>query len=230
MVANIIYQLQQNNVATTALQQEPQYQNTNQNNYIRAKEVGVFDPNLKDIKVNGSGIVNIGKLTVYIDVYAFTNQIREIANKKGDQVVQENWIAQLYSKGIIQYTHELSNLERDLLTNASINKICSALTKRFKESVSSAIKNMGKIQFSLANLQKGELVRSFTQTMFRHAKAAGMESDFLQLIVAYNTLELSIQVNVLVLIELIAKGKQLKEVDSKLILFENIVKEVNTIN
>jgi hypothetical protein len=49
--------------------------------------VGVFDPDLKDIEVNGSGIVSVGKLTVYTNVYAFTNRIREIANKKGDQVV-----------------------------------------------------------------------------------------------------------------------------------------------
>ena len=71
-------------MATIAPQQEPQYQNTNQNNYIRAKEVGVFNPDPKDIKVNGSGIISIGKLTIYTDVYAFTNQIREITNKKGD--------------------------------------------------------------------------------------------------------------------------------------------------
>jgi len=89
IVANIIYQLQQNNVAAAALQQEP-HQNQNQNNYIRAEEVGVFDPDPKDIEVNGSGIVSVGKLMVYTDVYTFTNRIREIVNKKGDQVVQEN--------------------------------------------------------------------------------------------------------------------------------------------
>jgi hypothetical protein len=86
---------------------------------------------------------------------------------------------------------------------------------------------MGKIQFSLANLQKGESVRSFVQTIFRHAKAAGIESDFLQLTIAYNALELSIQANVPVPTELTAKGKWLKEVDSKSTLFENIVEEVN---
>ena len=56
----------------------------NQNSYIRAKEVRVFDPNLKDIEINSSGIVSIGKLIIYIDVYAFINRIREITNKKGD--------------------------------------------------------------------------------------------------------------------------------------------------
>jgi hypothetical protein len=189
--------------------------------------VGVFDPDPKDVEVNGSGIVSVGKLTVYTDVYAFTNRIREIANKKGNQVVQENWTSWLRGEGIVWHTHELSDLERDLLTNASVDKICSALTKRFKESASSAMKNMGKIQFGLANLQKGESVRSFAQTMFRHAKAAGMESDFLQLTAAYNALELSIQANVPVPTESTAKGKWLEEVDSKSTLFENMVEEAN---
>jgi len=54
-----------------------------------------------------------------------------------------------------------------------------------------------------------------------------MESDFLQLTAAYNALELSIQANVPVPTESTAKGKWLEEVDSKSILFENIVEEAN---
>jgi hypothetical protein len=46
--------------------------------------MGVFDPDLKDIEINGLGIISIGKLTVYTNVYTFINRIRKIVNKKGD--------------------------------------------------------------------------------------------------------------------------------------------------
>ena len=55
------------------------------------------------------------------------------------------------------------------------------------------MKNTGKIKFGVSNLQRGETVRSFAQTMFRHAEAAEMGSDYLQLAAAYNALEYLVQ-------------------------------------
>jgi len=66
MVANIIFQLQQN-------QNQNQYQNQNQPAVAAQTqpynpcmdEVGVFDPNPQDAEVTGSGVTSVGKPTVY---------------------------------------------------------------------------------------------------------------------------------------------------------------------
>jgi hypothetical protein len=63
--------------------------------------------------------------------------------------------------------------------------------------------------------------------MFRHAQAAEMNSDFLQLIAAYNALEVSIQAHCLIPTPDMSKRKWLEEVDLRATLFENIVERAN---
>jgi hypothetical protein len=150
-IANILFQLNQD-----------QQQNQNQNQSVaaaqpqpyslRTEEVGVFDPNPQDAEVTGSGITSVGKLTVYTNIYAFTNRLRELASKKGDKAVQDNWTTWLRGEAIAWHTHELSDLERELLTNVSLDGLLNALIKRFKELASSAMKNIGSMKFGISNL------------------------------------------------------------------------------
>jgi hypothetical protein len=222
MVANITFQQNQNqnqNQPAVAAQTQPYNP--------RMDEVGVFDQNPQDAEITGSGITSVGRPTVYTNIYAFTDRLRELAGEKGDKAVQENWTSWLRGEGIGWHTHELSDLERELLANASLDSICSALIKRFKESASSAMKNMGKIKFGVSNLQRGETIRSFAQTMFCHAEAAEMGSDYLQLAAAYSALEYPVQAHCPIPTPEMSKRKWLEEVDLRSTLFEGMVERAN---
>jgi hypothetical protein len=87
-------------------------------------------------------------------------------------------------------------MERDLMMTASLEQITSALIRRFKEHVAVAMQALTSDKFTLVDIRAGKNLRGFAQSMFRHAKAQEMTSEFKQLMVVWNGLDLPLRMQI----------------------------------
>ena len=158
--------------------------------YLKPEDVGYFDP---EVEADG-GITTVGKHIFYKDVYAFADRLRDLAAIKGLEKVQEVWTTCLRGTAHQWYSSELTMREKNLLRTASIDSIITDLIERFKEQGSVALLALQTEKYTWADARAAKSLRAYAQSMFRHAKAAQMESVYNQLLCVWNGLDLSFQV------------------------------------
>jgi len=95
---------------------------TNPSSYLRAADIGYFDP---------QGVDTTGKIVIYTDVFAFTDILLHLAETQHDDI---RMVFPLCLRGtaLFWYSTELTPLERHLLSSIPVSAICAALISRFK--------------------------------------------------------------------------------------------------
>lgn len=162
----------------------------NANSRLKSDEVGYFNPTAKDM--DGTGITSSGKLTVYTDVYTFTNRLRHLAETRGEQAVKEVWTTCLQSTALSWHSTELTNLERTALSNGNLDLVCSELERQFKRNVSVALSALQGKKLTLLDIRQGKTLRPFIQSVVKDAQACGL-SEPTQVVWAFEACDSQIQ-------------------------------------
>lgn len=153
----------------------------------RAEDVGYIDTEAED-EADGP-IVTIGRHTFYRDVYAFTDRLRDISCQRGEEKVRT--VIPECLRGACQrgYSIELSQLEKDLLRDASLERWIGVLVRRFKLRTAQALDHLVKEKYSAYDARKGKHPRDYVQNMVRYSRAAGFKTPHTQILAAWNGLD-----------------------------------------
>lgn len=178
---------------------------------LRAEEVGYFDPEYQD-PVTGP-IVNAGKYIYYRDVFIFVDRLKDLASQPQNNV--KHVISSCFrGTALMWYSMELTELERDLLRDAELDRWYTTLIDRFKVRTSAALAQLTSQSYSLADI-KSTSPRAWIQQMLHLSKSAGLDSIYHQLLLIWNQLAISIRRDIPEPQETTTIGQFLKSIDAK---------------
>ena len=154
--------------------------------------LGYFDPGYA--ADNNESIVSAGRYTYYRDVFVWIDHLKEIAKTESDDTVRAQISSCLRGEALVWHSAELSELERDLLREASIERWIKALTSRFKERGTDAMEALDKLDYSTADARSGKTPRAFVHDVIRHARAAELPL-YNQLLLAYTKMNAKFRIH-----------------------------------
>lgn len=149
------------------------------------EEIGFFDPDGED----EAAVSTVGRHVFYRDIYVFVDRLKDMAPLRGEDKLRIVIPQCLRGSAIVWHTTELSEMEKGFLRTATVAQWESALLHRFKERAPVALAKLQSIRYSMADAKAGKDPRSFAQDIFRHAKAAHLDSVQNQLTMAWNALD-----------------------------------------
>jgi len=76
------------------------------------------------------------------------------------------------------HSAELSETERDLLADATIDSIIRQLKRRFQERPEVALVSLNRERYTLSDLRAGKSIRAFTARVLRLSRAIGQDSTY----------------------------------------------------
>ena len=150
------------------------------------EEIGFFDP---DGDLSEGAVATVGRHVFYRDVYVFIDRLKDMAPLRGEDRLRIVIPQCLRGSAIIWHTTELSEMEKAYLRTATVAQWESALTHRFKERAPVALAKLQSIRYTMADAKAGKDPRAVAQDIFRHAKAAHLDSIQNQLTMAWNALD-----------------------------------------
>ena len=154
-----------------------------------SEDIGYFDPTYEDS--GNSSIVNAGRHIFYRDPYVFVDRLKDLARGSvGEQRIRELVPGCLRGGSLTWYSTELTDIEKDLYRDASLDTWCRAFIQRFKERGPVALQAMQAERYTMTDARNGRTPRAYVQDIIRHAKAAEFSSVYNQLTKAWNNLEL----------------------------------------
>ena len=179
---------------------------------LRAEEVGYFDPEYQQEQGNTQGpVVNAGKYVYYRDVYIFVDRLKDLASQHD---VKQLLSACLRGTALMWYSMELTELERDLLRDADLDRWYTTLINRFKIRTSAALAQLTSQSYSLTDIRHTS-PRAWIQQMLYLSKSAGLDSVYNQLLVIWNRLAVSLRRDVPEPQPTTSIGQFLMDVDAK---------------
>ncbi|KAK1963004.1 hypothetical protein LY78DRAFT_585581, partial [Colletotrichum sublineola] len=158
---------------------------------LRSTDVGIFNPEAKD--PTHLGMVNDGKLTVYTDIYAFTDRLNDLAASRGDAPVREVWTQCLQGSALVWYSQVLTAADRELYRGAPMTAITAKLMERFKPHYGDAMRRWKQATFSIQDIHASKDPMIYVQTMLRDAKACGINDIEAQLRAVHESFDGTIQ-------------------------------------
>lgn len=192
--------------APEASYQPPLYE---QPRALRAEEVGYFDPEYQDAATGP--VVNAGKYIYYRDVFIFVDRLKDLAARQDVKHVISSCFR---GTALMWYSMELTELERDLLRDAELDRWYTTLIDRFKVRTSAALAQLTSQSYSLADI-KSTSPRAWIQQMLHLSKSAGLNSIYHQLLLIWNQLAISIRRDIPEPQETTTIGQFLKSIDAK---------------
>ena len=179
---------------------------------LRAEQVGYFDPEYQQEQGDTSGpVANAGKYVYYRDVYVFVDRLKAMAKKNDVKPVISEC---LRGTALMWYSTELTDLERDLLEDSSLDQWYSALISHFKIRTSDALSQINSQMYSLNDVPHTS-PRAFIQHILHLAKAAEMDTPYHQVTIAWNSLAVSLRRDIPEPRPSTTIGQFLNQVDSK---------------
>jgi len=157
---------------------------------LKPDDVGYFNPTTRN--PDGTGITSSGKVTIFTDVYAFTERLKHLKETRGELAVKEVWTTCLQSTALNWHATELTNLERTALSQGTVDLVCSTLENHFKRNPSEALQSLQAKKFTLLDIRHGKTMRPFVQGVVKDAKACGLPEST-QLIWAFEACDSQIQ-------------------------------------
>jgi hypothetical protein len=94
--------------------------------------VGLFDPSSAKTGAD-VGIIQQGKVTLYTDVFLFTDRLQALCKIYPETAVRTLWTTCLRGDALMWHSAELTDMERELIADESIATIVGHLTRRFQE-------------------------------------------------------------------------------------------------
>ncbi|OTB13746.1 hypothetical protein K445DRAFT_158079 [Daldinia sp. EC12] len=157
---------------------------------LKPKEIGYFNPSLKD--PHNTGIVAVGRYTIFTNVFPFTDRLRQFAASHGENVVKAVWVSCLQETALAWYITELTDMERDALQNSSFDWIICQLIKAFRKSPSEALQRLKSASFTLWDLQRGKEFKPFVYSIIQDARACDIPPN-IQLLYVFEAFDVEIQ-------------------------------------
>ena len=173
-------------VASQSSESQSQSSSVKNNDHIivlvwKIEDLDYFQLNLAD--KNDAHTIMIESQTHYQDVYIFTDCAWDVVANKDETMIKNNLHACLHRTTLSWHTIELSNIKKKIMWALFLEKEwISALVKQFKSRISEAVDKLQHLSFSMKNVKAGMSITEFTQTVFRYAKAAQIDSIFQQLV------------------------------------------------
>jgi hypothetical protein len=118
-------------------------------------------------------------------VFLFTDRLQYLARQYSELTVKALWSTCLRGEALLWHSAELTDMERDLLADSSVEGIARQLTKRFQDRPEIALAALT----TMADLCSGKSIRGFVQRIFRYSRSIGQDSTFKNLIHAWNALD-----------------------------------------
>ena len=196
---------------------QDQMNQANQENYTagssrwRTDEIGFFDPHYESM--TGEDIITAGKDTVYRDVFLFTNQLRQIASIKGEEVVRLN--SPLCLRGYAQqwFSSELTT-EQQAEYRTTLERWIRALINRFQPDSGDAFNKIQTIKYTVQDAREGRHPAPFVQQINRAAKTLKMPQHT-RLEWAWRALDPELQMDIDCPTEDTTVDKFIKQIESK---------------
>ena len=155
-----------------------------------AEDVGYFDPGYEDPSGTDQPIVTAGRHSFYRNVYTFTDHLRSLEKTASGDRVRDLISTCLKGEALRWFETELTEIEKDYFREATVEKWCTNLVKRFKERTPTALKKLQTESYTYADARRGRTPRSYMQNILRHARAANYPSVYHQCTTAWNNMEL----------------------------------------
>ena len=189
---------------------------------IRAEEVRFFDPEYREEQgaTNSGPVVNAGKHVFYRDVYVFVERLKDLASHRNG--VKSILTACLRGSALMWYSAELTELERDLLRDADLDRWYTTLINRFKIRTSVALSQLTYRTYGMQDLRNNVSPRSFVMEMLHLAKAAELESIFNQLTMVWNRLHMSLRQHIPEPTKTTSLGQFLDQIDAKTVIWYDL--------
>jgi hypothetical protein len=153
---------------------------------LKPEDVGLFHP--WDDTMNEAVIVTEGKHTIYKDVFAFTDRLKQLAiDDYNEARICRLWTKCLRGDALQWYSWELTDMERRLLsTTTDFELVRQTLIKRFQLQPSVALNKLtaGKFYFN-----GNRDLRQHCLSRLRYSRHADFQSTHQQLLCVWNTLD-----------------------------------------
>ena len=189
---------------------------------LRAEDLGFFDPDYES--EHNESIVSSGRHVYYRDMFVWIDHLKDLVKNHGDTAVRP-MITQAFRGGaLIWYSTELSELEKDLLREATMDRWYQALTRRFREKGPEAQEALDHCSYSLQDAKNGRTPRSYVQDIIRHAKATQLPL-YNQLLLAYTKMHFKFRVHLTEPTTATTLSSFLEQLDSKANAFCDIARD-----
>ena len=165
----------------------------------RIEEFGLFEPDLAvDDKYPPGDLITAGKDTIFRNVDAFCERIKDMAKLRGLELVRDNLHMCLRGAAVRWWTFEVSELDKQAIRQDRSNDLqqwTGRLTTRFRPPLSQAMRDNQSLTFQVADVRNGNRVLNYFQTKVLRAKASGFETIHQQLMQVYMGLDVVLRLN-----------------------------------
>ena len=189
---------------------------------LRAEDLGYFDPDYESER--NESIVSSGRHVYYRDMFVWIDHLKDLAKNHSEEELRP-LITQAFRGGaLIWYSTELSELEKDLLREASMDRWYQAFTRRFRQKGPEAQEALDSCSYSLQDAKNGRTPRSYVQDIIRHAKATQLPL-YNQLLLAYTKMHYKFRVHLTEPLPTTTLSSFLEQLDVKANAFYDIARD-----
>lgn len=200
----------------------PEGADSSRHGRLRAEDLAYFDPDYES--EHNESIVSAGRHIYYRDMFVWIDHIKDLVRTHGEEEVRP-MITQAFRGGaLIWYSTELSELEKDLLREATMERWYQALTRRFKQKGPEAQEALDNCSYSLQDAKNGRTPRSYVQDIIRHAKATQLPL-YNQLLLAYTKMHYKFRIHLTEPVSTTTLSNFLEQLDSKANSFYDIARD-----
>jgi hypothetical protein len=163
----------------------------------RIEEFGLFQPDLQVDERNPPGdVITVGKDSVYRNVDAFCERIKDAIATKGAVTVRDNLHLCLRGAASRWWTFEVSDIDKEAVradNTQNLQQWNARLTARFRPRMAQAVRENSELSFKISDIRAGKRVLAYFQSKILKARAAGFESVQGQLIQVYSGLDVALR-------------------------------------
>ena len=189
---------------------------------LRVEDLGYFDPYHESD--NNEAIVSVGRHVYYRDMFVWVDHLKDLV-KTHDEATVRSMVAQALRGGALTwYSTELTELEKDFLRDANMDRWYKTITDRFKERGPEAQDALDRCAYTLQDVKNGRTPRAYVQDIIRHAKATGLPL-YNQLLLAYTKIHYKLRVHLTEPTTTTTLASFLEQLDSKTNAFYDIARD-----
>src|SRR5579862_4607176 len=163
----------------------------------RIEEFDLFEPDLPiDDRHPAGDVITVGRDTIYRNVDAFAERIKDAIATKGSALVRDNLHLCLRGAATRWYTFELSDLNKAAMRNdatPSLDEWIGHLTTHFRPRMAQAVRENTELLFRISDIKAGKPILTYFQTKLLRSRAAGFNTTQAQLIQIYMGLDASLR-------------------------------------
>jgi hypothetical protein len=163
----------------------------------RIEEFGLFEPDLViDDRHPPGDVITVGRDTIYRNVDAFIERIKDAIATKGAAIVRDNVHLCLCGAATRWYIFEVSDLNKQAMrtdVSPALDQWIGHLTARFRPRMAQAVRENSEVTFKISDIRAGKSILSYFQSKLLCSHAAGFSSVHLQLIQVYMGLDASLR-------------------------------------